>query len=192
MNEASLSASPAPPGPAARASRRVAGVWAASFLTSTVGCGEAPCVLPPPALSMTPTRARALEPGLEEGLALSTSLDLGPCPEDETPEERCRAGVLCGLVRRSMRVLVVPVRGSIPVDPRCPAGFSVADLAARALGAGFSSEAGEWVLSAPPGLYLVAVARADAECARCGPGRAADVCRLEVAPRQIATLDIVL
>jgi hypothetical protein len=137
---------------------------------------------------MTPARARALHPGLDTGIAVSTALDLGDC-EGDAARARCRGEIPgCGLLRRPLRVLVAPIGESFPVDAACGSGFSAAALEAHARFDVTTSDSGEWVAPLEPGVYLVGAARARDRCAACGgPG-----CRVEVQAGRVAVRAIAL
>lgn len=143
------------------------GVFAAA--TAACGGGAGPCSDLP--LPMTPARARALLPGLETGLAVTTERNLGTCSDEQLamcPSERG-----CGLVRRSMRLWLLPAEGSWPQAPECGVGALAEDLERRAAVAATSSGLGEGVWALEPGGYLLFFARSGTDCGRCAEGDSA-------------------
>lgn len=158
------------------------------LLLAAMGCGGDPCPELPAA--MTPARARDLVPGLESGLGVSTSRDLGPCPEELPGAPNCTP--VCGVVRRTTWVWVVPVEGqSVPIDPSCPSGFSAADARSMAIAEGSTNEDGEAAWALEPGLYALLFSTQGDRCARCGAVDGDPGCRVLVESGEITVRSLV-
>lgn len=162
------------------------GLWA---LATLAGCGGAPCETPLP-VAMTPARARALDPGIEQGIAVSTARDLGPCVAGQAPLDGCDP--VCGVVRRSTMVWVLRLGDtSVPVDTGCPSGLSVETARALAEVEARTGAAGEAVLRLDPGLYRLGFARPGEACVRCGAVEGDGGCRVAVERGQISVRALV-
>ncbi len=169
------------------------------LLSAGAQCGGEDRCPPQPGLPtpMTAARARALDPSLRVGLALSVTHATGDCrprPVGSMPPADPCLGPMAGLCdesRAALRVLVVPSGRSVPLDESCPNGFAVTDVAARAAAAGAASAAGEWVSALPPGSYAVLLS-ADGRCAACGAGTGLDACVVTVPPDGIVSADLLL
>lgn len=168
--------------------------WGALFLPlGLAGCPEsAPCVSEVPT-PMTPARARALVPGLETGLAVSTALDLGPCTD--ALADTCVDGQrVCGPRRWAMRVAVFDASSSLPLDTSCPTGLSaqlIEDARDFVVASEISSQQGEWAAALPAGSYLLGFGLPSEPCLEC-PGGAAGDCVVDVSSEQVTTLALVL
>jgi hypothetical protein len=143
---------------------------------------------------MTPARAKAIDPSVTTGLALSTTRVFGDCAPRSEPEEAaaCQAGQdRCVSERAPLRVFAVPVNRSVVRSDACKSGVAVADLAPLALVEGHASSAGELVRSAAAGRYLVYLSE-DGRCAACGVEALGEGCMLDVVFGEITARDLVL
>lgn len=141
---------------------------------------------------MSVERARMLAPQVETGLALSTTHIFGDCRAGEVPVlDACGKSIgACAQERGPLRVLVLPVSQSVPLDPACPKGASIADLTPRAAFDGRSSEVGEAVIPLAPGTYSLHLSHDD-QCASCGVSQA-EGCLFEVRFGEIQIAPLVL
>lgn len=155
-------------------------MWMGFVLASA--CGSEECV-PLAARPLSESQAKLRRPEIDSGLAVSTSRNYGPCSSNESCE-----GQRCGLVRQSLRVLVVEGSGvSIPVEERCSSGLSVEKLGPLAVLDEETNADGEGLWALSPGLYWFGVEvsapslSSSVRCLSCGGAR----CRFEVQPGRI-------
>lgn len=153
-------------------------------------CGSTPPCERPPVASMTPARARALDPAMEAGLAVTTALDLGPCSLASGESLCFDQRPTCGPWRRPMDVYVLEVGQSLPVNGACSSGWSAADIAPLARWRGRSSPLGEWVVALEPGAYHVAFAQTGDACLRCGALEGGE-CVAVIEPGRVTVRDLV-
>lgn len=155
-------------------------------------CGDRcePADLP---VSMSETRAREIDPSIETGLAISTTLVIGDCRATASREAdpSCGAGnPACSSARAPLRVLVLPVNVSVPMADACVSGFAVEDVARLAVFDGAASKDGELVAALEPGRYTLYVARD--RCAFCGLESALAGCAFDVVLGRWVVRDVVL
>lgn len=156
-------------------------------------CGGGTGCPPEPMLGpMTSARAAQIAPGVATGLAVSTTHVFGDCRPIEVGESSsCETNPLCARDRVPMRVFVVEVNQSIPVDPDCGGAFDVAALASRAAFDGRASDDGELVVGLEAGHYTV-YASADDRCAVCGFTASDGSCRVEIFSGRVTARDLVV
>lgn len=159
------------------------------------GCKEDFVCLPelddPP---MSLERAKALEPDLETGLALSTTLISGDCrPSSRGYESRDRCGrpieEICKHDRTDLRVQVVAAGVSVPVGEGCGNGAPVDEVALRSDADDYANLEGEWVARLTPGVYLVYLSEDDT-CAYCGLNETQASCQVEIELDAITVRDL--
>jgi hypothetical protein len=164
-------------------------VLAPALLGADCGAGIA---CPPAAPPMTSARAKEIDPGVETGIAVSTTHVFGDCrPGDPEAPSACGDTDLCARRREALRVFVVPVNVSMPVAERCDPALSVEDAAEVAVFAGSASDQGELVISLEPGRYTLLVS-ADDRCAVCGLLEEGGACTADVERGKITVRDLVL
>lgn len=161
----------------------------ASF--AILGCGNTPC---PPAIELTPMtagRAMALAPGIETGLAVTTTEIYGDCRQKPPSEEvACPGDEACAKVRGGLTLYVASANQSLPNGSTCGDAFEVDGLAPH-LVAQTPAPGGEVVVALAPGTYL-ALLSGDGACADCGSFGAGEPCVVEVRRGQVTLRDLVL
>lgn len=153
-------------------------------------CGTETCTRPAP--PMTAARATEIAPGIETGIAVSTTYIFGDCRAEEMDALLiCGSAERCAKQRRALRVFVVPLNTSLALGECAPA-LSVEDMAMKAVVDMATSEgSGELVVDVEPGRYTVYVTK-DGRCAVCGLSEQAESCVVEVIGGRVTARDLVL
>lgn len=163
----------------------------ALFASLGAGCDAATCPTPPALpVEMSLARAAELAPGVERGLALSTSIRARPC---EAMLPGACPDIDCGIRRADLAVWILPLGLSLPVhEGICPR--KQVDLDGRALAKVTASEAGEVVvpIDAPDVLVFLGDTQDSAGCAACGRVGEGSGCAIAVPGRGLVVRDLIL
>lgn len=167
-------------------------VVAAANVHADCGSVCTPATQPVP---MTAAQANRIDPSVTTGFAASTTYVFGDCrPVAATGVTTavCEGDddSICARERRPLRVFVLPVNQSVPIDEACGDGASVDELASRAVIDAKASEKGELVVALAAGHYLV-FTTVDERCGVCGLS-GDDGCRIEVVDGRITARDLVV